>query len=52
MEALVNMNDKQGMEICQKVWQILVNELDSETLLRRIEQMLAKLHSAAIFSSL
>ena len=39
MEAL-SVNDKQGMEICENVGQILVEELDSEDAWNRIEQML------------
>jgi len=40
METL-SISDKQGMEICENVGRILVEELDSEDVWNRVEQMLA-----------
>ena len=40
METM-NMNDKQGMEICENVSRMLVEELDTEDTWTRVEQMLA-----------
>ena len=40
METL-NISDKQGMEICENVGRMLVEELDSEDVWNRVEQMLA-----------
>ena len=39
METL-NISDKQGMEICENVGRMLVEELDSEDVWNRVEQML------------
>jgi len=33
-------NDKQGMEICENVGRMLVDELDSEDVWNRVEEML------------
>ncbi len=41
METL-NVSDKQGVEICENVGQILVEKLDSEDVWSRVEQMLAE----------
>ncbi len=35
------MNDKQGMEICENVGRMLVDELDTEDVWGRVEQMLS-----------
>ena len=40
METL-SISDKQGMEICENVGQMLVEELGSEDVWSRVEQMLA-----------
>lgn len=40
METL-NINDKQGMEICENVGRILVDDLDSEDVWNRVEEMLS-----------
>ena len=40
METL-SISDKQGMEICENVGRMLVEELDSEDVWNRVEQMLA-----------
>ena len=37
----MDIDDKQGMEICEKVGQTLVDELDSEDVWNRVESMLA-----------
>jgi hypothetical protein len=39
METLM-INDKQGMEICENVGRMLVDELDSEDVWNRVEEML------------
>ncbi len=36
------MSDKQGMEICENVSRLLVEELDTEDTWNRVEQMLAR----------
>lgn len=41
METL-SINDKQGMEICENVGLMLVEELDSEDVWNKVEQMLAE----------
>ena len=41
METL-SINDKQGMEICENVGRMLVEELDSEDVWNKVEQMLAE----------
>ena len=40
METL-SISDKQGMEICENVGRMLVEELDSEDVWKRVEHMLA-----------
>jgi hypothetical protein len=40
METM-NVNDKQGMEICENVGRMLVDELDSDTVWTKVEQMLS-----------
>ena len=40
METL-SINDTQGIEICEKVGQMLVDELDSENVWNRVEEMLS-----------
>lgn len=35
-----SVNDKQGMEICENVGQMLVDELDSDEVWNKVEQML------------
>lgn len=40
METM-NMSDKQGMEICENVSRLLVEELDTEDTWNRVEKMLA-----------
>jgi hypothetical protein len=40
METL-SINDKQGMEICENIGRMLVEELDSEDARNKVEQMLA-----------
>lgn len=35
------MNDKQGMEICENVGRMLVDELDNEDVWSRVEEMLS-----------
>lgn len=35
-----SVNDKQGMEICENVGQMLVDELESEDVWNRVEKML------------
>jgi hypothetical protein len=37
----VSIDDKQGMEICENVGRMLVEELDSENIWSRVEQMLS-----------
>jgi len=39
METM-SINDKQGMEICENIGRMLVDELDSEDVWNRVEQML------------
>jgi hypothetical protein len=41
METL-SINDKQGMEICENVGRMLVEELDFEGVWNKVEQMLAE----------
>lgn len=38
----LSINDKQGMEICENVGLMLVEELDSEDVWNKVEQMLAE----------
>ena len=40
METL-NLNDKQGMEICENVGQMLIQQLDSEEVWTKVEEMLS-----------
>jgi hypothetical protein len=40
METL-SINDKQGMEICENVGRMLVDELDSEDVWNRVEKMIS-----------
>ncbi len=40
METL-SINDKQGMEICENVGRMLVDELDNEEVWGRVEEMLS-----------
>ncbi len=40
METL-SINDKQGMEICENVGRMLVDELDTEDVWNRVEEMLS-----------
>lgn len=40
METL-SVNDKQGIEICDNVGRMLVDELDTEDVWNRVEQMLS-----------
>ena len=37
----ISIDDKQGMEICENVGRMLVEELDSENIWSRVEQMLS-----------
>lgn len=37
----IEINDKQGMEICENVWRVLVDQLDTEDVWNRVEGMLA-----------
>ena len=37
----ISINDKQGMEICENVGRALVEELDSENVWNKVEQILA-----------
>ena len=38
---MMSIDDKQGMEICENVGRMLVEELDSENIWSRVEQMLS-----------
>lgn len=40
METL-SINDKQGMEICENVGRMLVDELDTEDVWNKVEEMLS-----------
>ena len=37
----ISVSDKQGMEICENVGRMLVDELDSEDVWNKVEQMLS-----------
>jgi hypothetical protein len=41
METTLNINDKQGMEICENVGRTLVDELDSEDVWNKVESQLS-----------
>lgn len=41
METTMNMSDKQGMEICDNVGRALVEELDTEDVWSKVQDMLS-----------
>jgi hypothetical protein len=41
METTMSLTDQQGMEICENVGRMLVDELDTEDVWNKVEQMLS-----------